>query len=479
MTDAEEGIKEAEANAAFLASQRAMKEAEENIGKDPEWGALLEQAKKRLKDGTWKEPVQKALDAKIAGEDIAKWIHFISAATSDTDNKLHIFLMGRSQRGKSFIQTQVGSIFGSEFVDLTEFSPKSFYYEVKAEGDPRLYDGKIVFIDEYADRSEDAQSFIKKATSNGVEELSLRSVAEQKFFKTVLEGPPTIWTNAMDLIEDTGNQKINRFFPLNVNEDLAQTRTVEQYQMAREEGMYDPVVEAKVIEATRATIQLIKEGRDLKTLNPFAKFIRLKDNRMNTRPMFNSLLSAITHCNWMARPIFESNGDNYVFPALSDVLEAVKIWRENEKYLAYSLPEYLLRFLAIFEPGKPQSKEEMGGNYADFYKGEAISTDSCGTYANELEKRDLLTSKYKDGEHYKEWTLMDNSNDSKKSSLELKIPSLEELATCLETLWEAGLMKYGETRDPGFEELAGLLIDVEIPKETDQPPLSDFYGKEK
>lgn len=161
-------------------------------------------ARKALKDGTWKEIVKKAEDQMITGEDFTKKALFHSGISSGLkDERLHIFLMGDSQLGKSFIQEKMGALFPGIFTFASSMSAKSPYAEAEANKDPGFYNHKILGLDELADQSEATRDFVKAATSNQQKKMVNKTLDERrKFNLQSLEGMPVLWTNSMDVFED-------------------------------------------------------------------------------------------------------------------------------------------------------------------------------------------------------------------------------------------------------------------------------------
>lgn len=439
---------------------------------------VLSEALERLKNGTWKEWVQEALDSLIAREQNAKWILFYSGLSAWLPDKLHIFIMGKSQHGKSFLQTRVGTLFEDNFKDISEMSSKALYYEGKEKKNPDLYRNKIVFLDEFKDLPDSTKAFIKKMTSGGRENLTLKTVIDQKYEEFEISAIPVIWTNSMEKIKDEGDQILNRFFPLNVDEGLAQSKTVEEYQIKRETyGILFEEKEQIALERVRAVIYHITREHNFIVVNPFAGFIRLKDHsRRNMRPKFFSLLSAITYANRFNRPCYEEGGKKFLMASLSDNLEALQLWKDNEGYICYSLPERYLKLLEVFSEGDWLSKMEIAEGYREQH-GEAITEDTAGTYAYELEKKGTLISRYREGERYKEYS---RSNMSNISVLELQEFSIENLASVIDPYFEAGLISNTESKDIGEnvqnfvfsrDDLLKKLLDAPFPSSSNHKTL--------
>ena len=431
-------------------------------------GPMLKEADERLCNGTWKEWIQDAMKHLIAGEDNAKWVLFYSGLSTNLPELLHVFLMGKSQKGKSFLQTQMGKLFEDSFLDISSITPKAIPYELKEKGDPHFYRNKIAYFDEYNDQSEESQRFVKAQwTDKNRARGSLRiykTVKDQKYHESVIGDSPVVWTNSMERIEDDGNQKMNRFFPLNVDEGLAQSNTIEEFQIREEEGSVNQQNVDLAIDRAKAIIYLIVQKKNFEVRNPFARFIKLKDPTRHMRPKFKALLSSITYANRFNRVLLENEKRKILLSSLSDAVEALNIWHRNERFLRFGLADRYLNVLNLFTEGKWLSKEEIAKSYFEFHQVK-ISSDTAYQYAHFLEGQNLLTSRNRERERYQEYGLLEEStlsNNSNNQMLELEIPDEESLAVCLEDIFTSGLMEFQDKIN--IEELAILLIDTEIEK---------------
>jgi hypothetical protein len=296
------------------------------------WKRNAELAQESLYDGTWRQHVQKAMDQVIAGENNAKWTHFYSALTAWLFDKNHVDLTGKSQRGKSWVQNQMGTTFFPDIYLDIDISAKVLQYKAREKKNTHLLDGKILQVDELADAPEQVRDFIKKLTTNRRKKLTYESLDKNnKPIELELDGMPVVWANNMETIEEKGNQLMNRFFKTNVDESIAQSKTVEQHQ--KNEMMFGRRMNEDAVSLTKKIIELITKEGGFEVLNPFAGFLEQGDySVLNRLPMYHSLLSGIAYANRFARPCFEVDGQKYIFASMADNQEALKIFYENEKY---------------------------------------------------------------------------------------------------------------------------------------------------
>jgi len=271
------------------------------------------------------------------------------------------------------------------------------YYEVQEKKNPHLYDGKIVMIDELNDMSEMLRQFVKKATTNDRKKLSLKTVDDQKYREMTIDGLPVVWTNTFELVEDAGNQLHNRFFKVNLEDTDEQGDAVESMQQEQSTfgRRYD---ESPAVVAARHIIKKIMDLDNPKPkrpliLNPFGRHIcEPKHGARNRRPMLDSLISATTYANRFQRPQFEDDDMLLVLVSIADVNEGLAIYQANEEAQRTSAPEYLTRFLKLFEPGEWLTKVELSTRTGE-KRGEALSAEVCYQYAHDLEEKNLLTSR--------------------------------------------------------------------------------------
>ncbi len=432
----------------------------------------MEAAVASLKDGTAKEHIQKTLDILIAGEQNAKWVHFYSGLSAKLPNKLHVFVMGNSQMGKSFMQTQlINHLFNKIAIDVANFTKTSFFYKAHERKDPEILKDKIIRLDEFFAISEDGHEFIKKLTSSSPPKEFLYETLDDKRkpLSLIIRGVPVVWTSSMQMPEDIGDQKLNRFFKVNIDESLAQSRRVEEFQIEQE--VCGEQYDLEALEMAQWIIFYVfqkknYEEKDFDIKNPFAPFLRQIDFRVgrNVRPMFNALLRSVTFLNWMRRPRFPLPGgrSEILLSSLSDNLEALAIWRENEKFQKFKLPERYLKVCRMLAPGEWMIKEELAKAYKEKY-GVQLSEGTMYLYARELCDRGILISRIRIGAgKSQEYGLGDNSNDSNIAILELRKIDRDLLARQVKKALRLILIENGSTQD--IEGIVSSLIDADIPR---------------
>jgi len=352
-------------------------------------------AKKALEDGTWKEIVKKAEDQMIIGEDFTKKALFYSGISSGLkDERLHIFLMGDSQLGKSFIQEKMGTLFPGIFTFASSMSAKSPYAEAEANKDPGFYNHKILGLDELADQSEATRDFVKAATGNKQNKMVNKTLDERrKFNLQSLEGMPILWTNSMEVFKDQGSQLANRFFKMNIDETVEQSERVEEFQKsdAKFGKLKKPQVDKDM--AVEIVAAILSE-KDFNVLNPFSDLIEQANTRArNALPMFYTLVSSIAYANRFRRPSFTVSGvEKYLIASLADNIEALEIWKHGKWT---GLPDSYTEILETMEMGKEYTVDQLTEDHNRKFPKHKLAAKTINNYLSGeggLAEKNLVTS---------------------------------------------------------------------------------------
>jgi len=343
--------------------------------------------------------------------------------------------------------------------------------------------------DEFANQSEELQNQIKAFTSQGIDSATLKTVDKKReYLKAKIEGLPVIWTNSATPIES--EQILNRFWKFNVDETLIQDKIIHEYQ--QEEDLLGDMTERELekIKQAKAEISFIFNTKNLKILNPFALCweVRTKANR-NMRPMIRAIINVLAYSNRMIRPHIN---EDTILASLSDNIIAFFIWSSFEIYQLKKVPERYLKLLNVLNSNERYYNEQLADAYKEKYPDEdPLSPDTCYQYAYKMEKLNLMGS-IKDG-NKKIWFPLTSAHSTSKTkygsngtlaclifeSLEVRFPTIEELAAVLRRIENASLAKNQNTEC--FEDLEGLArqlfdwdflyilgktLDFDIPKQT-------------
>jgi hypothetical protein len=360
--------------------------------------SLKARALQHLIDGTWWEQVKAGLDEVIAGEDQNKRLLYYSGLSSALRTKNHVYLMGESQQGKTFLQVQIANnFFSSIVVYASTMSGRAAYAEAQAKEDPHFYANKILLVDEFKDLPETTKATIKLMTTPNQDKLVNKTLDDRrKFQEQVVEGMPVIWTNSMEIFEDEGAQIANRYFKANIDESPTQSNRVEGFQ--RKNAMYGDLIRGESnVPLARAITELILAEKVEDVLNLFSEAIIQVDNSMRShRIQFEAMVKAVAYANRHQRPFIMRGDKKYVLATLSDNITALEIWHASEATQEKGLPERYLRVLNLLnEDGKGAglTSDEVSASYGLKHPGRVISSDTVENYLRDICKRNLATSR--------------------------------------------------------------------------------------
>lgn len=280
-----------------------------------------------LANGGHVDVIRRALDALHAGDDAVKWLVMLSCLSAASVDRIHDFLAGGSRQGKSHVLERVGeALFEGRFLRYDGASPKVLFYE--ADKDPKFLAGKIVFLDEIADR-EHMWPILKKIADSNSDRLEHHTVLERKPVIFVLEGLPVILTAGA---KDIPDEQINgRFLKLSVDETKEQTALVLDFIAVAAAGQGDSLRNEDVVKAAEI-LNIIMEGGPFRVLIPEAEALDFSAFAM-AQPrvdatLFLKIVKAQALLNRHRRPTFwHADGTTIIVAVEADIEEAFRLWR--------------------------------------------------------------------------------------------------------------------------------------------------------
>lgn len=344
--------------------------------------------------GDWLPVVMEALDEKVAGEEDLKKVLLYSGMSAGLKGKLHTYIMGDSQKGKSFVEKNVGTVlFPDRFIFLSTMSAKACFG--RGAEDPEAFKGRILCIDELKDLSPDTRATIKAMASNETEELIQHTIDDSKKFKEKrLVGMPVIWTNTMESFEDKGNQIANRFFKPAIDGSQAQDDRVEVFQKDMMKFGRRSCGSGKAAIASAIIVEIMRET-NFCLLNPYADYLKVQPSVRNRFPMYTALLTAITYSNRHRRlgVTEEESRTKYLFATLSDNRQATQLYTSFAETQDTSVPPRLIEVMRATSDTEAMYHEDIAekvkANRAD---GTEISADTCYNYLRELAEKNLVSA---------------------------------------------------------------------------------------
>lgn len=361
-----------------------------------------------LKDGTWWTIVNEAVDESIAGEPhLRRMVIYSCLSAGLKDHRLHLLVIGDSQTGKSHVLRSIGSkLFEDIFIDVSTMSSKGLYYAADAAKDPRLFDGKILFVDELADQTEQTRDTLKALMSNGATGARNLTVDEHKHSRDQkLEGLPVVQCTSAEVFEDAERQLMNRPMVVNPDESREQTAKVLSFQrQAASVGAFRKAG-SRVPQAKRL-LSKIMEVRDVEVCNAFAHHIRIspEDSKArNTLPMFFKLVAAITYAHRYGRPMVElPDGRKVLFASYEDNVEAAELWAYASGTKSTGLPCRHTELHAVL-PDRVDGEEGLDvEQITELYNkrtGKTLSVGTVQNYLSELSTANLASYYVEKTEH--------------------------------------------------------------------------------
>jgi hypothetical protein len=341
-----------EGEEAAVAAKKA-EEAPRVEAREREKEALVKEDCEALRNGSWWEVVDKAINEFLAGEPLLRKVVIYSAlSTGLKDSHIHLTAQGDSQTGKSYAFRSIGSkLFPGIFIDIASMSGKAMFYAAKDAENPRLFDGKIMMIDELADQSETTLDFLKAGMSPGAKKLTNLTVDEHKKASNQnLEGMPVFWSTAAEPIEDAEGQIMNRPFIVNPDESPDQTRKVLEFQREAASVKLIENIRSEIPRAQRL-LERILEEKDFIIYNLFVDHIKISEvdaKARNTLPMFFNLVAAITYAHRFGRQVIElPGGRKILFASYMDNLEAAELWGWGSVSRSTHLPPRHIELLKL------------------------------------------------------------------------------------------------------------------------------------
>lgn len=281
-----------------------------------------------LGSGTHWPVIKEVLDGLHTGDEALKAVTFLSCLTSGLRDKLHVIVVGKSQHGKSHMESAMAELFPhGTFEVLNSSSAKAFYYKAGKEG-PNYFKNKIILLDEFRDNS-DTWAVAKALTTQGSKNVKHWTVKDGEHLELNIEEPPVVLTNTVEAPED--EQLDNRFFIGNVDESPSQGVRIREFQ--NREAMYGKYAqnEAPRLEDARAIVRKILEERDVDILIPHARLLEAPQRSPSVNfPKFLTLLKAITYMNRFQRRRLGEKGP-YVATE-TDADQAHALWKTFEPH---------------------------------------------------------------------------------------------------------------------------------------------------
>ena len=354
----------------------------------PEIRAKAEQI---LEKGKAFEAINEAAGELHAGDEqiiIVEWISGLSSHI--TVDKINIWAIGKSQKGKSHSMYTVVIIIPKEYYEVfTSASPLSFFYYIKKYGEWAL-DKKLIFIDE-VEASRMALPMLRSLTGQTPITPRHLSVHDAEFLDLQIKGKRAVWFTS---VKTFGSEQIkNRFIHANPDESVGQDDRVWDIQDRIKRLGIAP--DNEKFQVAQAIFQNVVENTaKLQVEIPYKIEWAYKKRRW-LYPIFVAFIKTITKTNYKQRKVNPKNGK--LISTAEDFNVARRLWAAFEKTLIYRVSQSALEILELLSenPKEAMTSEEISREIP-------LSTRRIRELCDEMLNEGLISSR-KRGRAWEYW----------------------------------------------------------------------------
>ena len=312
-------------------------------------------AEKTLEEGKAFKAINDAARELHAGDEQIIIVEWISALSSHiTEDKINVWTIGKSQKGKSHSMYTVIVLMPREYYEpFTSASPLSLFYYAKKYGEWSL-DKKLVFIDE-VEASRMALPMLRSLT--GQTDITPRhlSVHDAEFIDLQIKGKRSVWFTS---VKTFGSEQIkNRFIHANPDESVEQDDRVWDIQ-DRMKRLGIPPDNEKFQVAQAIFQNVVENTAKLEVEIPYKIEWAYKKRRW-LYPIFVAFIKVVTKTNYKRRKINPKN--KKLISTAQDFKTARRLWAAFEKTLIYRVSQSALEILELLSenPEEAMTSEEI------------------------------------------------------------------------------------------------------------------------
>ena len=320
--------------------------------------------------------------AGVVGEERNRVFLFSCASSYKQQRALHVLCQGASGMGKTHSQEVIAACLPPEdVIEVTRMTDYSFYNYGERE-----LSNKVMFFEDMDSLSEDAMLALREMQSKGRISLSTTLKNETGFHQTghkLVYGPlATVGaTTKGSLYEDNAG----RCFILAVDESMAQTRRIIEYQNQIAAGEIDIKEQEQARRLLQNCIRLLQPAE---VINPFANKINLPEEASKLRRLngfFNGLIAQIT---WLHQLQRERDSRGRLISEKEDVKLGIELFLDA---LMWKIDELDGSLRTFYERLKHYVRCKGGEQYAGYRFGQReirmalrVSRTQVQRYMNEL-----------------------------------------------------------------------------------------------
>jgi DNA primase len=329
----------------------------------------------------------------IVGEEINRLLAYVAATSRKLHNPLHLYSMGSTGTGKTYLQNKIASLIPSEDkIQLTSLTDASLYYFTKEE-----LDGKLLCIEDLGLVSQDGLYMIRELQTSKRLTRTLVDKSEsgesRAVRKTVVATIGVFATTTkVALYEDN----VNRVLVINPDTSITQQQAISEYMKLKAAGKINEDEE----ERYKLLLQDIQRVLvPIKVINPFATSLTLPatiTSPLRTMNIYLGLIEAITFLNQYSRDVKTGkDGSKYIESTTEDIEWANKLFLDTLLAKSDDLSPAVRSFLEELKKriGKSESftVKELKPNFN-------ISTATIVRYLRELLHKEYISA---NGNRYK------------------------------------------------------------------------------
>ena len=325
--------------------------------------------------------------AGVVGEERNRVFLFTCAASYKQTRPLHVLCQGASGMGKTHSQEVIAACLPQEdVIEITRMTDYSFYNYGERE-----LSHKVMFLEDMDSLGEEAMLALREMQSKGRITLSTTFKNDEGKHrggrKTVFGPLATVGaTTKGSLYEDNAG----RCFILAVDESMAQTRRIIEYQNKIAAGEIDI---KEQVQARRILQNCIRLLQPAEVINPFASRINLPEEASKLRRLngfFNGLVAQIT---WLHQLQRERDERGRLVSTQEDVKLGIELFMDA---LMWKIDELDGSLRSFYERLKSYVKQTGGAQYNSYRFGQREVRMSLRISRTQLQRyiADLLELEY-------------------------------------------------------------------------------------
>jgi DNA primase len=228
----------------------------------------------------------------IVREELNRLLMYLVFTSRKLDNPLHIYTVGSSGTGKTYLQHGIARLIPAEDrIEITSLTNNALYYATKEE-----LDGKLILIEDLDGVSAEAMYMIRELQTS---QKLTRTLAERessgniRTIKKTVEARITIsGTTTKEVYEDNANRAII----IHPDNSIKQNHAIAEFQKLKASGKIDKEEQKKIMTMLQ-NVQKVLEPVNI--INPLANNLVLPESVSTPRRLMTIYISLIETITYM------------------------------------------------------------------------------------------------------------------------------------------------------------------------------------